>query len=178
MKSNRLFRDAMWSYYNHEGKVRSSRGMYLICDNGYLRWPTTICPFTRTKKSMPEGYFSTNVESVCKDVECTFGIIKKRWQVLNNGFYHRDIIICEKIFVTCCCMNNYMLDQMVRTNVRVGWGAPMGKDGIWLSGENVTVNVEPELTNRVLSTQFIQRRNLLVKHLYYYRQKCAITRLN
>jgi hypothetical protein len=177
VKLNRLFRDAMWSYYNHEGKVRLIRGMYLICDNLYLRWPTTICPFTRTKKSMPEGYFSTNLESVRKDMECTFGIIKKRWQVLNNGFYHHDIIICEKIFVTCCCMNNYMLDQMVRTNVRVGRGAPMGKDGIWLSGENVTVNVEPELTNRVLSTQFIQCRNLLVKHLYYYSQKDAITGL-
>jgi hypothetical protein len=53
--------------------------MYLICDNGYLRWPTTICPFTRRSNSSPEEYFSTNIESVHKDMECTFRIIKKRW---------------------------------------------------------------------------------------------------
>ena len=79
VRSKRLFRDAHWSYYNHNGQVRQANGMHLICDNGYLRWPTTICPFTRTSNSSPEGYFLTNIESVRKDVECTFGIIKKRW---------------------------------------------------------------------------------------------------
>ena len=77
LKSERLFRDAQWSYYNENGRVRSSQGTYLISDNGYLRWPTTICPFTRTYKASPEGYFSTNIESVCKDVECTFRFAKK-----------------------------------------------------------------------------------------------------
>jgi hypothetical protein len=48
----------------------------------------------------------------------------------------------------------------------------MGDDGLWLLGQNT---VEAEETDRVLSTQFIQRRNLLVKHLHYYRQKGAIT---
>ena len=38
VKSNRLFRDAQWSYYNHNRHVRQATGMYLICDNGYLRW--------------------------------------------------------------------------------------------------------------------------------------------
>ena len=28
-----------WQYYTEDGTV-----MYLICDNGYLTWPTTICP--------------------------------------------------------------------------------------------------------------------------------------
>ena len=103
-------------------------------DNGYLRWPTTICPFTRTSVASPEGYFSTNVESVRKDVECTFGILKKRWRVLNDGLYYRDIQTCEKVFITCCCLNNFLLDLMERTNVTVGRGAPIGDDGIWLDG--------------------------------------------
>ena len=47
MTTSRLFRDAKWKYYNQYGHVRLSQGTYLICDNGYLRWPTTICPFTR-----------------------------------------------------------------------------------------------------------------------------------
>ena len=172
LKSARLFRDAQWSYYNEDGRVRLSQGMYLISDNGYLRWPTTICPFTRTDKASPEGYFSTNIESVRKDVECTFGIMKKRWRILNNGFYQREIGICEKIFVTCCCLNNFLLDLMEKTNVRIGRGGPMNDDGIWLSGG--PRDIEPEDTDRVLSAQFIQRRNLLVTHLHLYRQKGAI----
>jgi hypothetical protein len=100
-----------------------------------------ICPFTRMSNSSPEGYFSMNIESVCKDMECTFGIIKKRWRILNNGFYQRNIVKCDKIFVTCCSLNNFMLNLMERTNVRVGRGAPMGDDGIWLSGPR---DVEPE----------------------------------
>ena len=152
-----------------------NRGMYLISDNGYLRWPTTICPFTRTRVSSAEGYFSTNIESVRKDVECTFGIIKKRWRILNNGFYQRDMVICDKIFVTCCCLNNFMLDLMERTNVRVGRGSPMGDDGIWLSGPR---DVEPEETDRFLSMQFEQRRMLLVHHLYQQRKLGNMSGLN
>jgi hypothetical protein len=168
VKTKRLFRDAQWTYYNQNGQVRQANGMYLICDNGYLRWPWTICPFTRTSISSPEGYFSTNIESVRKDVECTFGIIKKRWRILNNGFYQRDMVLCDKIFVTCCCLNNFMLDLMEKTNVRVGRGDPMGDDGIWLSGPRRYV--EPEETDRLLSMQFDQRRFLLVNHLYHCRK--------
>jgi hypothetical protein len=98
--------------------------------------------------------------------------MKKRWRILNNGFFQRDIEICEKIFVTCCCLNNFLLDLMEKSNIRIGRGGPMGDDGLWLSGQNT---VEAEETDRVLSTQFIQRRNLLVQHLHYYRQKGAIT---
>jgi len=68
-----------------------------------------------------------------------------------------------------------MLDLMERTNVRVGRGSPMGDDGIWLSGLK---DVEPEETDRVLSTHFDQRKNLLVNHLHLFRQKGNIPGLN
>ena len=154
------------------GQVRSSLGMYLICDNGYLRWPTTICPFTRINKSTPEGYFSTNIESVCKDVECTFGILKKRWKILYNGFQYRDIGTCKEIFVTCCCLHNYLLDMMESSNVRVGRGWSLENDGIWLSEQhNHTIEENNDKTDRLLSTLFPQRRNLLVHHLYLFCKK-------
>ncbi len=41
-----LFHDAHWAYYNKHVHVRTNKGAYLICDNGYLHWPMTICPFT------------------------------------------------------------------------------------------------------------------------------------
>ncbi len=74
------FKDVRWSYYNADGGVCKDRRVYFICDNGYLCWPTSICPYERADSSTLEGYFSTNLESVRKDVECTFGILKKRWK--------------------------------------------------------------------------------------------------
>jgi hypothetical protein len=56
MRSSRLFRDARWAYYGHNGHVRSNRGMYLICDNGYLCWPTTICP-SGQRQEHPKSIF-------------------------------------------------------------------------------------------------------------------------
>jgi hypothetical protein len=97
------YKDVLWNYYTAEGRVEQDRGAYLICDNGYLRWPTSICPYAGCENSSLEGFFLTNLESVRKDVECTFGILKKRRQVLNDGLVYRDINKCEKIFNACCC---------------------------------------------------------------------------
>jgi hypothetical protein len=35
-----------WKYYLASGIVRLLQGMYLICNNGYLRWPTSIFPYS------------------------------------------------------------------------------------------------------------------------------------
>jgi hypothetical protein len=62
--TKQLFKDSCWRYCNVEGSVQFERGMYLICDNGYLHWPTSICLYVQVDKSTLEGYFSTNMERV------------------------------------------------------------------------------------------------------------------
>ena len=59
-----------------------------------------------------------------------------------------------------------MLDQMERNTVRVGRGAPIGTDGIWLDGNTVAI----EATDVMWSLQFCEemlaaRCSLLAKHL-------------
>jgi len=162
IRHNRLFTNATWKYYDCDENVRSATGMYLICDNGYLLWPTSICPYSKANNATQEGFFSTNLESVRKDVECTFGILKKRWKVLNHGFKHRDIVKCEQIFITCCVLHNFLLDLMVRNHVRAGLGYQINNDGLWLDGH--TVNVDNNATDRLLS-RFGMRRKLLANHL-------------
>ena len=166
------FKDVLWSYYTCAGRIEQERGAYLICDNGYHRWPISISPYANADSASLEGYFSTNLESIRKDVECTFGILKKRWRVLNDGFYYRDINICEKIFVTCCCLNNFLVNLMERSNIRVGRGVPIGDDGIWLDGH--TTNHSTDTSDLALSKQFAERRSLLAKHLHVFRQKGAM----
>ena len=146
----------------------------------------TIWPYMRVDCASAEGYFLSNLEGVCKDVECTFGVLKKRWHVLNNGFVQREMEICSKFFITCCWLNNFLLDLMERSNVRVGHG---DDDSIWLSG---TTEEEKEQAERdeedeggskdeseseedhELLQAFLQHRGLLVKHLHHFCHKGAI----
>ncbi len=146
----------------------------MICDNGYHRWPISISPYANADCASLEGYFSTNLESVRKDVECTFGILKKRWRVLNDGFYCRDINTCEKIFVTCCCLNHFLLDLVERNNVRVGWGGPVRDDGICLDGHTSNYSTNTSTSEMMLSRKFAKQRSLLARHLQVFRQKGAM----
>ena len=72
---------------------------------------------------------------------------------------------------------------MERSTVRVGRGAPLDDDGLWLSGraegveEQADGDEEPELESaedRDLAQAFMQRRGLLVKHLHHFRRKGVI----
>jgi hypothetical protein len=166
------YKDVKWCYYAADGTVATDVGAYLISDNGYLRWPITICPFTHAKKTTLEGYFSCNLESVRKDVECVFGILKKRWKILDYGFKHRSMKTCSDIFVTCCCLHNVMLDMMERMAKppRVGRGMPIGTDGIWLGNpSDLTQSVDP--TNRILASLWNERRWRLAEHLKVWKSR-------
>jgi hypothetical protein len=78
-------------------------------------------------------------------------------------------------------------DVMERSNVRIGRGAPIDDDGIWLSGltseERLRVEMDEDGDDEIedysdedreLSQAFLQRRQLLVKHLHIFRQKGPI----
>lgn len=167
------YRNVVWFFYDLDGILQRAIGIYLICDNGYLRWPTLICPIKGSDKTTPEGYFSTNIESVRKDVECVFGILKKRWRILDFGIRFRRILVGEKIFVTCCMLHNMMLsvmdrDTSYRTNPdHVGTGAPNGDDGVWLHGGDDDAPPPSTRTERRLGILWGKRRANLVRHLQY-----------
>jgi hypothetical protein len=171
-----------WEYFSLHGEVRTDRGYYLICDNGYLRWPTSIAPYSHADKTSMEGYFSTNLESVRKDVECVFGIIKKRFKVLDYGFKFRSMAICEKIFYTCCCLHNEMLDMMESSTnqYRVLRGLANQTEGMWLGdgcdGDELQYDMEADegvigMHKKTLAIQWSNRRRRLAEHLYYSRRQ-------
>ena len=124
--------------------TRHAVGIYLIVDEGYLRLPTLICPWKHTQGWTSKIFFSSNIESVCKDVECVFGILKKWWKILEYRIWFRDIKVVEKVFNICCILHNNMLDQMKEREVSycVGTGAPLGNDAIWLRGNTPPVRTQ------------------------------------
>ena len=47
---------------------------------------------------------------MCKNIECTFGILKQHWRILKSGIRIHSIELADKIFKTCCTLHNYLLD--------------------------------------------------------------------
>jgi len=171
-----------WEYFTIDGDIKTDVGCYLICNNGYLRWPISICPYLHADKTSMEGYFSSNMESVRKDVECVFGILKKRWKVLEHGFKFRSMSTCEKIFFTCCCLHNEMLDMMESrtTRYRVLRGLANQTDGMWLADgcDDLQFLIEMETEQHevgpnkcALAVAWAHRRRRLAEHLYYSRRR-------
>ena len=94
---------------NGETKVVKYAGCYLIVDNGYLPLSVIIPPMTTTS-SRSEIRFSEWLESLRKDVECTFGILKSRWRMLKYGIRLQSIIKCDQVWLTCCALRNRLLE--------------------------------------------------------------------
>lgn len=84
------------------------KGAHLICDNGYHKVPAMICPMT-FRANMKDVFWSEWVESVRKDVECTFGILKSRFRILKNPFQSHGLQTLEDVFFVCCMIHNILL---------------------------------------------------------------------
>jgi hypothetical protein len=132
------YKDVEWEYQTIAGEVRRGRGIYLMCDGGYLRWKTLMCPYAGTPGPGCRHYYNKNLESVRKDVECTYGILKKCWRILDFGIHYSNMKFCEKIFTVCCVLHNMLLDLPEGLGFgriwRVGRGALIEGDGLWLEG--------------------------------------------
>jgi hypothetical protein len=117
------------------------------------------------------------LESVRKDVECVFGILKGRFGYLATGFRHRQIDVCENVFVACCVLHNMMLDEMKReqSTERLGRGCMMPDGGMWLSGPTEQQHDECPATTRIIKlmrNEFHRNRNFFAKHIWWWNVKC------
>ena len=84
-------------------------GVWFMCDNGYLRWSCTVPPDTNAV-TYDAIRFSECLESMRKDVECFFGIMKGRFSILRYGFRYHTIEDCDKTWLTCCGLHNMLLE--------------------------------------------------------------------
>ena len=112
LQSGELLGDLTFELYdrNDEGEVIKVKynGGWLIVDNGYTKCPTCIPPLKHTFSRKAERW-SQWMESMRKDVECTFGILKKRWRILKHPVRIRGVEKTDKIWKTCCSLHNMLL---------------------------------------------------------------------
>ena len=95
---------------NKDGKVVEViyKGVWFIVDNGYLNWSCTVPPM-KHPTTYEQIRFSEWLESMRKDVECTFGILKGRFLLLKYGIRSASIEHCDKVWLTCCALHNKLL---------------------------------------------------------------------
>ena len=95
-----------WWAFGEDDKTLVEKGLYLICDGGYLRWPTLICPIKVSERFLQ---LSKVIEGARKDVEDVFGMLKKRFLYLKHWNTTRTQSVIDNAFVTCCVLHNMQL---------------------------------------------------------------------
>jgi hypothetical protein len=97
-----------YNVLNQRGEPTACVTPYLICDNGYHRWKQLMAPYKATS-NVALAVWSKHLESTRKDVERTFGCIKKRFKILKVPMLYRDVSFIDDIFMTCCVLHNKLL---------------------------------------------------------------------
>lgn len=72
--------------------------------------------------------FSKRLESVRKDVECFFGILKGRFRILKLPLLYREKRKIDNIFFTCCILHNmlHLIDGLENLERDVNWAGAQG----------------------------------------------------
>lgn len=137
------------------------KGLYLICDGGYHRWTTLIPPYKHQTEGSPEGKWSKHVESLRKDVECTFGILKKRFAILKHRSRLHSKELIEDIFRSCCVLHNmnYEFDGFDDGNEIDG--SSMDRQ----QNDNLGIDATLEKDRHAI------RRSRLITHFEYHRKR-------
>ena len=79
-----------------------------MVDGGYLKHACFICPQNQ-RCDTSSVYWSELVESVRKDIECVFGILKATFRILRSYRTFKHPSTMEAIFQCCCILHNMLL---------------------------------------------------------------------
>jgi len=66
------------------------------------------CPIPYTS-NRAEREWSQHIESTCKDVECTFGMLKGRFRALKVPCRYANKDELDNVWWTCCILHNWLL---------------------------------------------------------------------
>jgi hypothetical protein len=110
---SRLFLDGSYSHvefvlFSEKGQPILVRGAFLITDNGFEKLACFVMPQKIVFKPA-NMRLSEWIESIRKDVERTFGILKARWRILRNAIPYHNVVFIDAVMTTCCVFHNIIL---------------------------------------------------------------------
>jgi hypothetical protein len=97
------FAHVRYVLFNKNGVPITYQGVWIAVDGGYQKVACFIDPM-HNRYGFPEVVFSEWLESVRKDVECAFGILKIRFRFLRGFVVYHDATTIENALkqLPCC----------------------------------------------------------------------------
>jgi len=148
-----LYNDVKFDLYDSDGNVDRIVGAYYISDGGYPPISVFISP-TNRRFDKAAVYWSEFLESVRKDVECTFGILKSRFRGLMYGLRLRSQVLMEAAVHTCCILHNMLHTINGYDNYR--WR----QDDIW-----TTIHPDEDVAENDIPLVHFQRNTSTPDHI-------------
>ena len=175
VRAGQIHNDFIFHLYetNDEGEIVevAYQGVWFIVDNGYLSWSCTVPP-SGNGTTYEIIRFSERLESIRKDVECTFGIMKGRFAILRYGLRFQSIARCDQMFLTCCALHNILLDH---DGLHNNWNDCDDNDNIEIPFAMSRLSQptsHPENVN--IATCVTERRSLASLCAKYTRNNCRV----
>lgn len=132
-----------------------------------------------------ETRWSKTLESVRKDVECFFGILKGRFRILKLPILYRRQEDIDNMFFTCCILHNMLhsFDGLGELEENANWA---GLDGLHdpevadPSTDHSSVGRRSRRGNEEVEVEAAHKdlKNKLVAHFAYRRKRNDITWLS
>jgi hypothetical protein len=104
-----LYQNFEFDMYDADGEKVRQTGVYTLCDGGYGAARNLVCAFKNCGVRGPKLDWTRWLGSVRKDSECTFGIMKARFQVLYTRLKRRNANDIERLFKVCAVLHNMVL---------------------------------------------------------------------
>ena len=101
-------RNVPFNIINERGERQRCKGAYVIVDGGMTKKACFVDPM-HERVTYEAVHWSEWAESIRKDVECTFGVLKQRFLILKHGVWYRNFDDVHGIFLSCCMLHNMLL---------------------------------------------------------------------
>jgi hypothetical protein len=166
LEGNGWLQSKAWKAFGPDRRNLSFLGVYLICDGGHHHWPCLISPVKAGVPGSAVMKWSSKKESVRKDIEGVFGILKASFKFLKNFHSLKHHASIDNALVTCCVLHNMLLEsdgwldpnlspypgglkeRLLKKFCNIYGNTWNGTAGIWNHVEDNTIDEEMERENR------------------------------
>lgn len=142
-------------------------------------------PPTKYPGNGEETRWSKTLESVRKDVECFFGILKGRFRILKLPILYRDKEDIDNVFFACCILHNMLhsydgLDELEENADWAGLDGLHDPDVAPPEVDHSSVGIRQNSGSHEVEVESAHHdlKNKLIAHYSYRRQQGDITWLS
>ena len=101
------YRDVKYKMRRSNGEEYEEEGAWLLVDGGNHKRRCLQCPLKHS--ALPkEKLWREWAETVRKDVECVFGVLKGRFRCLKLSIYYHDKDNIDNMFYCCCILHSIL----------------------------------------------------------------------